>query len=105
MQFAIAPIRVPTLDIMLAVQMAAGKIQPAEAANEHRWKVRTAIEKSKPKQIRQNISKAEQRSLKELMRDKVSKFSPADKGNATVIMDVGTYIKIHEIINAGNIRN
>ncbi|GJQ78582.1 hypothetical protein Trydic_g11692 [Trypoxylus dichotomus] len=41
----------------LAVEMAAGKIQPPEAADEYVWKVRTAIEKAKPKQIRQNISK------------------------------------------------
>ncbi|GJQ87481.1 hypothetical protein Trydic_g19240 [Trypoxylus dichotomus] len=32
MKFAIAPTRVPTLDMMLAVEMAAGKIQPREAA-------------------------------------------------------------------------
>ncbi|GJQ65815.1 hypothetical protein Trydic_g11970 [Trypoxylus dichotomus] len=50
--------------------MAAGKIQPPEAADEYRWKIRTAIEKAKPKQIRQNISKAEQRSLKKLMSEK-----------------------------------
>ncbi|GJQ80554.1 hypothetical protein Trydic_g19958 [Trypoxylus dichotomus] len=42
-----------------------GKMQTPEAADEFRWKVRTAIEKAKPKQIRQNISKVEQRSLKE----------------------------------------
>ncbi|GJQ86456.1 hypothetical protein Trydic_g10363 [Trypoxylus dichotomus] len=62
--------------------MAAGKIQPPETAHEYRWKVRTAIEKAKPKQIRQNISKAEERSLKELMSDKNIKILQADKGNA-----------------------
>ncbi|GJQ71361.1 hypothetical protein Trydic_g18476, partial [Trypoxylus dichotomus] len=36
----------------------AGKIKPPEAADEYRWKVRTAIEKAKPKQIRQHIGKA-----------------------------------------------
>ncbi|GJQ74828.1 hypothetical protein Trydic_g21665 [Trypoxylus dichotomus] len=70
------PTRVPTLDMILVVEMAAGKIQPPEAADEYRWKVRTAIKKAKPKQIRQNISKAEQRSLRELMSDKIL---PADK--------------------------
>ncbi|GJQ77914.1 hypothetical protein Trydic_g6734 [Trypoxylus dichotomus] len=36
------------------------------------------------------------------MSDRNIKILPADKGNATVIMDVGTYnIKIHEIINEG----
>ncbi|GJQ71324.1 hypothetical protein Trydic_g7860 [Trypoxylus dichotomus] len=72
--------------INLSNMILAGKIQPPEAADEYRWKVRTAIEKAKPKQIRQNIGNAEQRSLKELI---------SDKNNATVIMDVGTYnIKI-----------
>ncbi|GJQ76164.1 hypothetical protein Trydic_g1909 [Trypoxylus dichotomus] len=66
-----------------AVEMAAGKIQPPEAADEYRWKIRTAIETEKPKQIRQNISKAEQRSRKKLMSDKDIKILPADKGNAT----------------------
>ncbi|GJQ64838.1 hypothetical protein Trydic_g7014 [Trypoxylus dichotomus] len=78
-KFAIAP----TLDMILAAEMAAGKIQPPQAADEYLWMVRTAIEKAKPKQIRQNISKAEQRSLKEVMSDKNIKILPADKGNAT----------------------
>ncbi|GJQ68449.1 hypothetical protein Trydic_g4845 [Trypoxylus dichotomus] len=78
----------------LAVEMAAGKIQPSEAADEYRWKVRTAIEKAKPKQIRQNI-KAERRSLKELMSDKNIKIGGQRKryGNNN--------IKIQEIINEG----
>ncbi|GJQ86690.1 hypothetical protein Trydic_g19787 [Trypoxylus dichotomus] len=51
MKFAIAPTLIPTLDMILAVEMAARKIQPPEAADEYRWKVRTAIEKVKPKQV------------------------------------------------------
>ncbi|GJQ71255.1 hypothetical protein Trydic_g10995 [Trypoxylus dichotomus] len=42
--------RAPTLDMILAVEMTAGKIQPPEATDEYRWKVRTAIDKAKPKQ-------------------------------------------------------
>ncbi|GJQ84828.1 hypothetical protein Trydic_g19590 [Trypoxylus dichotomus] len=73
-----------------------------ETVDEYRLKVRTGMEKAKPKQIRQNISRTEQRSLKELMSDKNNKILPADEGNSTVIMDVGIYnIKIKEIINAG----
>ncbi|GJQ78703.1 hypothetical protein Trydic_g2740 [Trypoxylus dichotomus] len=88
--------------MILAVKMAAGKIQPPKAADKYRWMVRTATEKAKPKQIRQNISKAERRSLKELINIKIL---PVDKGNATVIIDVGTYnIKIQAIINAGKLR-
>ncbi|GJQ74425.1 putative Rab GTPase-activating protein 1-like [Trypoxylus dichotomus] len=83
MKFAIAPTRVPTLDMILVVEMAAEKTQPSEVVDEYRWNFRTAIEKAKPKQIRQNISKAEQRSLKELLSDKNIKIFPADKGNAT----------------------
>ncbi|GJQ80626.1 hypothetical protein Trydic_g9212 [Trypoxylus dichotomus] len=102
MKFVIAFTRVPTLDMIVAVEMAAGKIQPPEAADEYRWEVRTPIEKAKPKQMRQNISKAEQLSLKELMSDKNIKISPANKGNAAIVMNVGTFnIKIQEIINEG----
>ncbi|GJQ78533.1 hypothetical protein Trydic_g11647 [Trypoxylus dichotomus] len=101
MKFAIVLTWVPMLYMILAEEMAAGKIPPPEAADEYHWRVRTAIEKAKPKQIRQNISKAEQRSLKELISDKNIKILQADKGNVTVIMDVGTYsIKIQEIMNA-----
>ncbi|GJQ75454.1 hypothetical protein Trydic_g17544 [Trypoxylus dichotomus] len=75
----------------LAVEMTAGKIQPPGAADEYRWKARTAIEKAKQKQIPQNICKAEQRSLEELMTDKNIKILPADKGNATI-----KEITIHE---------
>ncbi|GJQ86553.1 hypothetical protein Trydic_g10452 [Trypoxylus dichotomus] len=84
-QSAVAPTQVPALDMIPAV--------------------RIAIEKAKPKEIRQNISKAQQRILQELMSDRNIKTLPEDKGNATVTMDVGTYnIKVQEIINAGKYR-
>ncbi|GJQ75114.1 hypothetical protein Trydic_g9723 [Trypoxylus dichotomus] len=70
--------------------MAAGKIQPPEAADEYRGKVRTAIEKAKPKQIRQNISKAEERGPKELMSNKNINILPTDKRNATAWELLGT---------------
>ncbi|GJQ87579.1 hypothetical protein Trydic_g17421, partial [Trypoxylus dichotomus] len=45
MNLARTSTRVPTLDMI-----------PLESADEYHWKVGTAIEKAKPKQIRQNIS-------------------------------------------------
>ncbi|GJQ84750.1 hypothetical protein Trydic_g21151 [Trypoxylus dichotomus] len=72
--------------------------QECEEIRQRTSKVRTAIEKVKPKQILQIISKAEQPSLEELISDKNIKILLAD----TVIMDVEIdNIKIQETINAG----
>ena len=68
----------------MPIENAALKI-PEARADELRWKVRQALEKSKsPKP---NISKTERQALKSLEADKSIIILPADKGNAVVVID------------------
>ena len=65
-----------------------------------RWKVRQALEKSKlPKP---NITKEERLAIKSLQRDENIIILPADKGNATVVMDKVEYSnKLADLISNG----
>ncbi|XP_045477895.1 uncharacterized protein LOC123683043 [Harmonia axyridis] len=101
LKFSIAPKNVPKIEVMLAAEETAQRIQDPEKAEEYRWKIRTALD-STTKQPESNINRAEQRALKELKSDPTIKILPADKGNATVIMDVDQYNeKIKEVLEAG----
>ena len=54
-------------------------------ADELRWEVRQALEKSKPP--KPNISKTERQALKSPQDDNSIIILPADKGDATMVMD------------------
>ena len=60
------------------------KIPKARAA-ELGWKVRQALEKSKP--LKQNISKTDRQAIKLQLDDNSIIILPADKSNATVVID------------------
>ena len=90
----------PYLDLIAVIDDAALKI-PKARADELRWKVRQALEKSKsPKP---NISKTERQALKLLQDDNSIIILPTDKGNATVVMDRVEYSnKVADLIgNSG----
>ena len=72
------------LDLIASIEDVALKI-PKAKAEELRWKVRQALEKSKPP--KSNISKTERQAHKSLQDDNSIIILPADKGNATVVMD------------------
>ena len=65
--------------------IALNKKKALKIPNEQRWKVREALEKSKP--IKTNISKEERPALKSLQGDENIIILPTDKGNATAVMD------------------
>ena len=74
--------RIPYLDLIASIEDAALKI-PKAKADELRWKVRQALEKSKPP--KPNISKTERQALKSLQDDDSIIILPADKDKATMI--------------------
>ena len=82
--FATTIKRIPYFDLIAPIEEAALKV-PKTKADELRWKVRQAIEKLKPS--KPNISKAERQAIKSLQGDNSIIILPADKGNATVVMD------------------
>ena len=85
LNFTTAPKELPILDIISSVDSI-----PIEEphADEFRWKIREILGKSDtPKP---NLSKDEQMALRHLRTDTSIKILPADKGNATVIMDINT---------------
>ena len=76
--------RISYLDLIAPIEDAALKI-PKARADELRWKVKQALEKSKPPNP--NISKTERQALKSLQDDNSIIILPAGKGNATVVMN------------------
>ena len=73
---------------------------PKARADELRWKVKQALEKSKPP--KPNFSKMEKQALKMLQYDNSIIILPADKGNATMVMDRVEYSnKLADLIGSG----
>ena len=91
--------RIPYLDLIGRIKDAALKI-PKARTDELRWKVRRALEQSKPP--KPNISKTKRKALKSLQDDNSIIILPADKGNATVAMGRVEYSnKLADLIGNG----
>ena len=91
--------QIPSLDLTAPIEDAALKISKARA-DKLRWKMRQALEKSKPS--KHNISKTERQALKSQQDDNNMIILPADKGNATVVMDRVEYSnKLADLIGNG----
>ena len=71
-----------------------------EKGDELRWKVRQALEKAKPP--KPNVTKEERTAIKNLKKDDNIIILPADKGNATVIMNKEEYNhKMNNLVSDG----
>ncbi|KAJ8912335.1 hypothetical protein NQ315_005940, partial [Exocentrus adspersus] len=79
---------VPTLDIITSIEETCQKLSE-DVSNEFRIRSKLILEK--PLKIKSNINKEEMLSLKQLKNDKDIKILPADKGNATLIMNTIDY--------------
>ena len=84
LNFATTIKRIPYLDLIAPIEDATLKILKARA-DEQRWKVRQALKNSKPP--KPNISKMERQAIKSLQDENSTLILPADKVNATMVMD------------------
>ena len=94
LNFAPAPQRVPILDVVASVECALKSCKGAtvEAAEAARLKVAGAIRRfSNRGKSNWNVSKEDGRALMRLRDDDDIVVLPADKGNATVVMDKADY--------------
>ena len=99
LNFATTIKRIPYLDLIASIEDAALKI-PKVRADELRWKVRQALEKSKPP--KPNISKTERQALKSLQDGNSIIILPADKDNSNVVMGRREYSnKLADLIGDG----
>src|SRR5579859_3284631 len=97
LNYAMPPRKLPMIDIATALEDASNVINQ-EDREMFRAQCRKALEKSKLPQS--NITRSEAQALKQLKKDDSIKILPADKGNATVVMDSSEYDqKISDLIN------
>ena len=97
MNFSITPSRIPTADIIAAIEATAHQLDTT-TAEQLRARVNRALVSAKlPKP---NLSYRQQAALKNLRDDLSIVIIPADKGNATVVMDTTMYEdKMNIIVN------
>ena len=89
LNFAVAPKQVPYESIIAATEATARQLKP-EVASELRKGVSEALSKARPPQS--NVDKGMRRAIRGLQEDTEIVILPADKGNATVVMEKSEYI-------------
>ena len=100
LNFAMSEVSVPHLKFIAPIERITDKLPKVEA-EELKWKVHRTLMKSRPP--KSNISSEENRALKNLRNDESITIIPADKGNATVILNRTDYRqKLQDIIEKGN---
>ena len=100
LNYAVAPSKVPTTDIIAATEATARQLD-SNAAQKLREGVARII--SRAKLPKSNLSQLQQRALKSLKKDESIVIVPADKGNATVVMDRSQYSeKMHHLLEDKN---
>ena len=101
LNFAVPPKKTPTLDIIAGVEKGLRRIRDQNSANYIRMPVRqTHVRAKRPPP---NLERKQREAIHNLRNDSSIVILPADKGNATVLMDKETYDnKIHMIISEGN---
>ena len=98
LNFAVAPKAVPVVDIIAAVECAASEL-PEERALEFRAEVKKCLQNAR--KPRPNLGKEQREALKKLREDDSIVILPADKGNATVVLNKEDYEKKVENILDG----
>ena len=92
-KFAIAPSKIPVLDIIYGVELGLNQVNFADkcSIDSARCKVVEILKRAKPPKL--NLSKAEKRAMEELKQYDNIVILNADKGNNTVVMDKLEYDK------------
>ena len=100
LNFCVAPSKIPKLEIIASVECVTHKLLP-EAQEELRWQIRSAL--TAAKQPKPNLLHGELAGLKALRKDSSIIILPADKGNATVVMNTVDYEdKVMQLISTDN---
>ncbi|KAG8222146.1 hypothetical protein J437_LFUL000728 [Ladona fulva] len=100
LNFAPAPRTMPYQDFIGAIEPAL-RFLPQESAEEARSKIASALKKATPP--RSSLSREEREALKDLKDNRDVVILPADKGNATVLMERYSYTRrIQEILKDGS---
>ena len=86
--FAVAPTKIPVVDIVTSTESVCRKLSDREAG-ELRSKVANLL--SRPRKIESNLSKDELKALDELKKDQDIRILPADKGRIVVVLDTAEY--------------
>lgn len=99
LNFSVAPKKVNVLDFITGIESVVPQLTE-EVADRFRCEASAALRNIKPP--KQNFSKDEHTALKALKSDDTIKILPADKGNATVLLNKDDYeSKISDVLKAG----
>ena len=99
LNFAPAPKKLPLLDTIAGVELGAMRLNRDEACD-LRGKICGVLRKAKPP--RDNLTGEQRKAIKELQGMKDVAILPADKGNATVVMQTDDYhAKLKEMLKSG----
>ena len=88
LNFAVAPVEIPVIELVVAAEQACAKL-PNSEATALRAEIVGAIKGSKPP--KSNLTRDERQALKDLKKNEEITILPADKGKATVVMDKKDY--------------
>ena len=88
LNYAVTPKEIPTLDIIAATEATAFHLDE-ETAQQLRLGVSSVLKSAKPP--RENLTGKLHKAIRSLRRDKDIIILPADKGNATVVMNRSDY--------------
>ncbi|XP_072017874.1 uncharacterized protein [Amphiura filiformis] len=98
LNFAPSPSKLPYEDYIIATELACRKLNNNNEATVLRSEMAGALRSSKPP--KSNITREERQAINELKNEKSVLVLPADKGKASVIMDVHEYEeKLSEMLN------
>ena len=98
MNFAIAPKSVPIKEIITAVEQGIRDL-PSDKKNDIRERVSSTVKHAKCPKVR-DISRQEEKVLKDLRSNKTILITKADKGNAVVVLNRVEYEKkIESMLN------
>lgn len=99
LNFAIAPKTVNVLDFITGIESVAPQL-PEEVVDQFRSEASTILKNIKP--MKENTTRDEREALNSLKKDGNLKILPADKGNATVLINKEDYSnKVQDVLKAG----
>ena len=100
LNFAIAPSRIPIKEIVSSTESLSRRLDRV-TGTKLREEVKRCLDRAKPP--KSNLSGRERDALRSLQRDDSIVVLPADKGNATVVMDRTSYnSKMMELLSDGS---